>query len=91
MVVPSAKNFGGLQEVLIAGFGFELVKSFAEVFGVSIFSIDHITKPNKSIWVLIGNACENQITVGVIDFVARAKRDGLGKNMGCGTENQKKQ
>ena len=86
MVVPNAKNFGGLQEVLITGFGFELVKSFTKVFGVPIFSIDHITKPNKSIWALISNACKNQITVAIIDLVARSKCDGLGRNKGCCAE-----
>jgi hypothetical protein len=68
-----------------------LVKSFAEVFGVSVFSIYHIAKPNKSIRVLIGNARKNEITIGVIDFVTRAESDGLGRNKGCGTENKEEQ
>jgi hypothetical protein len=61
------------------------------VFGVPIFSIDYIAKPNKSIRFLIGNTCQNEITIRIIDLVARAKSDGLGRNMGCGTENEEKQ
>jgi hypothetical protein len=88
MVVPRAIDVSGLQEILIAVFRLELFKLFAEVFGVPVFSIDYISKPNKSIRPLICNALQNEITFGVIDLVARTKSDGLGINLGCGIKNK---